>query len=86
VQRDLGHVGVWPQPRVNVFLGNGVGTPLDEHLQQIEGLACELDLVSTTRDLASGGVEGQVTKRQRHGSNPPLAPAWQAVLSIGDGA
>ena len=69
VQRDLRDVGVGPQPRVNVVLRDGIGTPLDEHGQQIECLSRQLELAAAAGDAACRGIERQVVKRQGHRGN-----------------
>lgn len=66
VERNLGDKRVGPQSRVDIVLGNRIRPALDEHGQEIERLSGELQLMSATRDAATGGIKGQVAKRQRH--------------------
>ena len=62
-------LGVQMAAGLRAVLRDGLGTPLDEHGQQIECLPRQLELAAAAGDAASRGIERQVVKRQGHRGN-----------------
>src|SRR5262249_26976742 len=69
-QARLGDVGVAPDARLQLVLGDGVGPVLQQRAQQLEGLGGEVDGAVAANEKPPRRVEHEVVEADLHGLLP----------------
>ena len=66
LKAGLGHEGVRPQTGVDLFLGDDLGSAVEQEQQQVQGLSRQVHRGRTVRDGSSITVDTDGAERVRH--------------------